>query len=133
MTWWDWKTGLPFQSLQEKPQPGSLDAEAGVFCSTFDQTGSRLITGGADKTIKVSQHAQSAGQIFLSVADALVPADLFGDELKELCGGYGRHAVVYVVKRLHGDVLYRRASLIFHIMVAVCHTAIHHRWWRRSH
>lgn len=26
----------------------------GVFCSTFDKTGTRLITGGADKTIKVS-------------------------------------------------------------------------------
>lgn len=25
----------------------------GVFCSTFDQTGTRLITGGADKTIKI--------------------------------------------------------------------------------
>jgi len=35
------------------PQPGSLEAEAGVFCSTFDMTGTRLITGGADKTIKV--------------------------------------------------------------------------------
>ncbi|GEM08859.1 pre-mRNA-splicing factor PRP46 [Rhodotorula toruloides] len=53
MTWWDWKTGLPFQADQDKPQPGSLDAEAGIFCSTFDQTGTRLITGGADKTIKI--------------------------------------------------------------------------------
>lgn len=40
--------------MTDLPQPGSLDAEAGIFCSTFDQTGSRLITGGADKTIKVS-------------------------------------------------------------------------------
>jgi pleiotropic regulator 1 len=24
-----------------------------VFCSAFDKTGTRLITGGADKTIKV--------------------------------------------------------------------------------
>ena len=54
MTFWDYKTGLPFQSLSDIPQPGSLDAEAGIFCSTFDQTGSRLITGCADKTIKVS-------------------------------------------------------------------------------
>ncbi len=30
-----------------------LEAEAGVFCSTFDMTGTRLITGCADKTIKV--------------------------------------------------------------------------------
>jgi pleiotropic regulator 1 len=40
--------------MDDIPQPGSLEAEAGVFCSTFDQTGTRLITGGADKTIKVS-------------------------------------------------------------------------------
>ncbi|GAA5926747.1 WD40 repeat domain-containing protein [Sporobolomyces koalae] len=53
MTFWDYKSGLPFQTHQDTPQPGSLDAEAGIFCSTFDQTGSRLITGGADKTIKI--------------------------------------------------------------------------------
>ncbi|ELU38184.1 pre-mRNA-splicing factor PRP46 [Rhizoctonia solani AG-1 IA] len=52
ITLWDYKTGLPFQNMEDIPQPGSLDAEAGVFCSTFDQTGTRLITGGADKTIK---------------------------------------------------------------------------------
>ncbi|BEI81691.1 hypothetical protein CcaverHIS002_0208510 [Cutaneotrichosporon cavernicola] len=53
LTMWDYATGLPFQHLQDIPQPGSLDAEAGVFCSAFDQTGTRLITGGADKTIKI--------------------------------------------------------------------------------
>ncbi|GAA5884761.1 hypothetical protein JCM16303_005262 [Sporobolomyces ruberrimus] len=50
---WDYKSGLPFQNFETPVHPGSLDAEAGVFCSTFDQTGSRLITGGADKTIKI--------------------------------------------------------------------------------
>ena len=34
-------------------QPGSLDAEAGVFASTFDRTGLRLITCNADKTIHI--------------------------------------------------------------------------------
>lgn len=53
LTFWDYKTGLPFQHAEDIPQPGSLEAEAGVFCSTFDQTGTRLLTGGADKTIKV--------------------------------------------------------------------------------
>ncbi|KAB5593572.1 hypothetical protein CTheo_2961 [Ceratobasidium theobromae] len=52
ITFWDYKTGLPFQNMDDIPQPGSLEAEAGVFCSTFDQTGTRLITGSADKTIK---------------------------------------------------------------------------------
>ena len=54
ITLWDWNSGTAFQNLDDIPQPGSLDAEAGVFCSTFDMTGTRLITGCADKTIKVS-------------------------------------------------------------------------------
>jgi pleiotropic regulator 1 len=54
LTFWDYDTGTAFQTLDDIPQPGSLEAEAGVFTSTFDQTGTRLITGGADKTIKVS-------------------------------------------------------------------------------
>ena len=53
LTLWDWNTGTAFQNMDDIPQPGSLEAEAGVFCSTFDVTGTRLITGGADKTIKV--------------------------------------------------------------------------------
>ena len=53
LTLWDWNTGTAFQNMDDIPQPGSLEAEAGVFCSTFDMTGTRLITGGADKTIKV--------------------------------------------------------------------------------
>lgn len=56
LTFWDYATGMPFQNMEDIPQPGSLEAEAGVFCSTFDQTGTRLITGGADKTIKVCQY-----------------------------------------------------------------------------
>ncbi|THG95541.1 hypothetical protein EW026_g6139 [Hermanssonia centrifuga] len=53
LTFWDYDTGTAFQNLDDIPQPGSLEAEAGVFCSTFDATGTRLITGGADKTIKI--------------------------------------------------------------------------------
>lgn len=53
LTFWDYNSGTAFQTLDDIPQPGSLEAEAGVFCSTFDHTGTRLITGGADKTIKV--------------------------------------------------------------------------------
>ncbi|RDX45921.1 WD40 repeat-like protein [Polyporus arcularius HHB13444] len=53
LTLWDWNTGTAFQNMDDIPQPGSLEAEAGVFCSTFDMTGTRLITGGADKTIKI--------------------------------------------------------------------------------
>lgn len=50
---WDWKTGHCFQTLETIAQPGSLESERGIFCSTFDQSGSRLITGEADKTIKM--------------------------------------------------------------------------------
>jgi pleiotropic regulator 1 len=53
MTFWDYATGTPFQNMEDIPQPGSLEAESGIFCSTFDMTGTRLITGSADKTIKV--------------------------------------------------------------------------------
>ncbi|KAH9984245.1 WD40 repeat-like protein [Russula vinacea] len=53
MTFWDFATGTPFQNMEDIPQPGSLEAESGLFCSTFDMTGTRLITGSADKTIKV--------------------------------------------------------------------------------
>ncbi|RAL58102.1 hypothetical protein DID88_010382 [Monilinia fructigena] len=53
MSFWDWKTGHRYQALDSIAQPGSLDAEAGIFTSLFDKTGLRLITGEADKTIKV--------------------------------------------------------------------------------
>lgn len=48
------------QTMETTAQPGSLDAEQGVFCSTFDKTGLRLITGEADKTIKVWKQDDSA-------------------------------------------------------------------------
>ncbi|CAD6900775.1 unnamed protein product [Tilletia controversa] len=62
LRFFDYATGIPFQSAEDIPQPGSLDAESGIFCSTFDQAGIRLLTGGADKTIKVWAEAnQSTG------------------------------------------------------------------------
>jgi pleiotropic regulator 1 len=60
MHFWDWRTGHCFQSLSTTVQPGSLDSEAGIFASTFDQTGSRLITCEADKTIKIWKEDDSA-------------------------------------------------------------------------
>ena len=53
MCFWDWKTGFLRQRMESMAQPGSLDAEAGIMSSCFDQTGLRLITGEADKTIKL--------------------------------------------------------------------------------
>lgn len=49
----DYTSGIPFQSEDDIPQPGSLDAESGIMSSTFDRTGTRLLTGGCDKGIKV--------------------------------------------------------------------------------
>lgn len=53
MQFWDWRSGLLFQNGESVAQPGSLAVENGIFCSTFDVSGSRLITGEADKTIKI--------------------------------------------------------------------------------
>jgi len=50
---WDYKTGHNFQTLQTVAQPGSLESERGIMATCFDQSGSRLITGEADKTIKM--------------------------------------------------------------------------------
>lgn len=60
MGFWDWKTGHRFQAQDTTAQPGSLDAESGIFCSTFDQSGSRLIVGEADKTIKIYKEDDEA-------------------------------------------------------------------------
>lgn len=50
---YDWSTGHKFQEMQTTTMPGSLDSESGVLTSTFDKTGMRLITGEADKSIKI--------------------------------------------------------------------------------
>jgi pleiotropic regulator 1 len=60
MCFWDYDTGHCFQRGQTTPQSGSLDAEAGVFASTFDYSGTRLVTCEADKSIKIWQENQSA-------------------------------------------------------------------------
>lgn len=54
MSFWDWKSGHRFQALDTTAQPGSLDAESGLMSSIFDNSGSRLICGEADKTSKFS-------------------------------------------------------------------------------
>ncbi|VDM39478.1 unnamed protein product [Toxocara canis] len=64
MYFWDWKSGFCFQKEQSKAQPGSIDSEAGIFAMAFDQSGSRLITGEADKTIKMYREDETAVQVF---------------------------------------------------------------------
>ncbi|XP_064607548.1 pleiotropic regulator 1-like [Liolophura sinensis] len=60
MHFWDWKTGYNFQRIQAAVQPGSIDSEAGIFACTYDNSGSRLVTCEADKTIKIYKEDDSA-------------------------------------------------------------------------
>ncbi|PVU97919.1 hypothetical protein BB561_000177 [Smittium simulii] len=60
MRFWDWTTGHCFQELDSQNMPGSLDSESGIFASTFDKTGLRLITGEADKSIKIYKEDENA-------------------------------------------------------------------------
>lgn len=53
VSFWDWKTGNCFQDSLSQPQPGSIEAEAGIEECCFDQSGKQLITVETDKTIKI--------------------------------------------------------------------------------
>lgn len=59
---WDWRTGYNFQRLQAPVQPGSIDSEAGIFACTFDQSGSRLLSAEADKTVKIFKEDENASE-----------------------------------------------------------------------
>lgn len=50
---WDFKTGVLYDTIQSSIQPGSVEAENSILDCRFDQTESILITGECDKTIKV--------------------------------------------------------------------------------
>ena len=60
MNFWDWKTGYNFQKHSTTVQSGSLESEAGIYAASFDQSGSRLITCEADKTIKVWKESEDS-------------------------------------------------------------------------
>ncbi|RWS11220.1 Pleiotropic regulator 1-like protein [Dinothrombium tinctorium] len=62
MFFWDWRTGYNFQRTQAPPQPGSIESESGIFEMVFDQSGARLITGEADKTIKIYKEDEEANE-----------------------------------------------------------------------
>lgn len=64
MKLWDYGTGYCFQDTQTIPQPGSLlEAENGIYCAEFDLTGTRLITGEADKSIKIWKQDAEASEL----------------------------------------------------------------------
>ena len=60
MKFWDWSSGYNFQSLVSEPQPGSIAAESGIFSLSFDRSGSRLLSGECDKTIKMWKEDENA-------------------------------------------------------------------------
>ncbi|TKR69546.1 hypothetical protein L596_021690 [Steinernema carpocapsae] len=60
MQFWDWNSGFCFDKQTTKVQPGSIDSEAGIYSMCFDQSGTRLITAEADKTIKMYKEDLSA-------------------------------------------------------------------------
>ena len=57
---WDWKSGHCFDQGRTQVQPGSLESEAGIFAAAFDQSGTRLLTAEADKTVKFWKEDTSA-------------------------------------------------------------------------
>lgn len=60
LCFWDYETGYCFQQTKTLAQPGSLDAEVGVFASSFDLSGSRYLTCEADKSIKIWKESDDA-------------------------------------------------------------------------
>lgn len=57
---WDWRTGHNFQRMASPPQRGSIESEAGILATAFDRSGTRLITGETDKTIKMYREDTNA-------------------------------------------------------------------------
>lgn len=57
---WDWRSGNCFQQQESIVQPGSMESEAGIYAMSFDQTGGRLVTCEADKTIKMWREDETA-------------------------------------------------------------------------
>lgn len=60
---WDYGTGYNFQLTQSQVQPGSLEAENAIFALEFDLTGTRLISGEGDKTIKIWKQDNDASEV----------------------------------------------------------------------
>jgi len=63
MNFWDYSSGHCFQQTTTVAQPGSLDAENGIFACEFDLTGTRLITCEADKSIKIWKEDEKASEM----------------------------------------------------------------------
>lgn len=71
LSFWDYETGYRFQKTSTVAQPGSLEAENGIYASAFDLTGTRLITCEADKSVKIWKQDDEA-------SDETHPIDMAG-------------------------------------------------------
>lgn len=60
LSFWDYSAAHRFDSQKPQVQPGSLDCEAGVYALSFDRSGSRLVTGEADKTVRMWREDENA-------------------------------------------------------------------------
>lgn len=60
LCFYDYKTGHKYQSMMTTEVAGSLESERSILCSTFDVTGTRLITGEGDKSIKIWKQVPDA-------------------------------------------------------------------------
>lgn len=60
---WDYESGYSFQQWDTQVQPGSLESENGILALAFDGTGTRLITGEADKSIKIYKQDEEASEL----------------------------------------------------------------------
>lgn len=60
LSFWDYSAAHRFDSKRSQVQPGSLDCEAGIYALAFDKSGSRLVTGEADKTVRMWREDESA-------------------------------------------------------------------------
>ncbi|KAL7549509.1 hypothetical protein ACHAWF_012774 [Thalassiosira exigua] len=63
MNFWDYGSGYCFQKSSTVAQPGSLDAENGIYAAEFDLTGTRLVTCEADKTVKIWKEDEEASEL----------------------------------------------------------------------
>ncbi|GKY97938.1 hypothetical protein MPSEU_000751800 [Mayamaea pseudoterrestris] len=63
LKFYDYSSGHCFQSVQSQVQPGSLEAENGIMALQYDATGTRLLTGECDKTIKIYKQSEDASEM----------------------------------------------------------------------
>ena len=63
MQFWDYGTWHCFQSIDPAAQLDILDAVNGIFPVEFDGTRTRLVTGEADKTIKIWKQDKKASEL----------------------------------------------------------------------